>query len=97
MAEKFSKFDPAEWLTTTDAFAVFMNEALATEDVDYLVHAIDVLIRAKGITQVAKQTGLSHGRLSRAFREASDPSIEMTFAVMKALGIQMVPSTVSAG
>jgi len=44
--------------------------------------------RAKGMTQIAKKTGLSREQLYRSFSKDGNPSLKSTFAVMKALGIQ---------
>ena len=59
MAEEFFPYDPAEDLEDDEAIAFFMNEALQVEDPAYLAHAIGVVARAKGMTQIARETGLS--------------------------------------
>lgn len=53
MAEKLTRFDPAEGLTSDEAVAAFMAEALATDDAGYIAHALGVVARAKGMTQIA--------------------------------------------
>ena len=42
-----------------EAIAVFMEEAFKTEDAGYIAHALGVVARAKGMTQIANETGLS--------------------------------------
>jgi probable addiction module antidote protein len=56
MAERLTTFDPAEGLTSDEAIAVFMAEALASEDAGYIAHALDVVARAKVMTQAARDT-----------------------------------------
>ena len=56
MAEKLTRFDPAEGLTSDEAIAVFMEEAFKTEDANYIAHALGVVARAKGMTQIARET-----------------------------------------
>jgi probable addiction module antidote protein len=91
MAEKFTVYDPAEELKSAEDCAFFMTEAFKTEDPAYIAHAIGVVARAKGMTQIAAETGLSREQLYRSFSKNGNPSLKSTFAVMKALGIQMVP------
>jgi probable addiction module antidote protein len=89
MTRKLTTFDPAEGLTSDDAIAAFMDEAFKTEDVGYIAHALGVVARAKGMTQIAKDTGLSREQLYRSFSENGNPTLKTTIAVMKALGIAL--------
>ncbi len=89
MAEKLTTYDPAEDLTSDAAIAAFMAEAFATEDAGYIAHALGVVARAKGMTQIAKETGLSREQLYRSFSENGNPTLKTTIAVMKALGVEL--------
>lgn len=89
MAEKLTSFDPAEGLTSDEAVAAFMAEAFASEDSGYIAHALGVVARAKGMAQIASQTGLSREQLYRSFSENGNPTLKTTIAVMKALGIEL--------
>ncbi|MGN6084033.1 addiction module antidote protein [Trinickia sp.] len=64
MAEKLSTYDPAEDLGSEEALAVFMVEAFETNDAAYIAHALGVVARAKAMTQIATETGLSRERPS---------------------------------
>ncbi len=85
---KTTVFDPAEWLTSDEGIAIFMQEAFKTGDPAYLAHALGVVARAKGMTQIAKKTGLSREQLYRSFSKDGNPSLKNTFAVMRALGVE---------
>jgi probable addiction module antidote protein len=89
MVESLSRYDPAEDLASDEAVAAFMAEAFATEDPGYIAHALGVVARAKGMAQIAKQTGLSREQLYRSFSENGNPTLKTTIAVMKALGIEL--------
>lgn len=89
MVEKLTAYDPAEDLTSDEAIASFMAEAFQTNDAGYIAHALGVVVRAKGITQIAAQTGLSREQLYRSFSENGNPTLKTTLAVMKALGIEL--------
>lgn len=89
MGKKLTIFDPAEDLSSDEAIAVFMEEAFKTSDVGYIAHALGVVARAKGMTQIANQTGLSREQLYRSFSENGNPTLKTTIAVMKVLGVEL--------
>ena len=68
---------------------VLMAEAFASEDAGYIAHALGVVARAKGMAEIAKETGLSREQLYRSFSENGNPTLKTTIAVMKALGIEL--------
>jgi probable addiction module antidote protein len=89
MAEKLTTFDPAEDLANDEAIAIFMAEAFQTSDANYIAHALGVVARAKGMTDIANETGLSREQLYRSFSENGNPTLKTTLAVMNALGIEL--------
>ena len=89
MTEKLTTYDPAEDLATDDAVALFMAQTFETNDAGYIAHALGVVARAKGMAQIAGQTGLSREQLYRSFSENGNPTLKTTLAVMKALGIEL--------
>ena len=88
-AGKLTNYDPAEDLTSDETVAIFMAEAFQTGDVSYIAHALGVVARAKGMTQIAGQTGLSREQLYRSFSAGGNPTLKTTLAVMNALGIKL--------
>lgn len=96
MAKKLTTYDPAEDLTSDKAVALFMAEAFETQDAGYIAHALGVVARAKGMAQIAEQTGLSREQLYRSFSEAGNPTLKSTLAVMRALGIELSAKPQSA-
>jgi probable addiction module antidote protein len=89
MAEKLTTYDPAEDLASDEAISIFMAEAFQTNDTGYIAHALGVVARAKGMAQIAAQTGLSREQLYRSFSVSGNPTLKTTLAVMKALGIEL--------
>jgi probable addiction module antidote protein len=89
VSEKLSIYDPAEDLLSDSGIATYMSEALATNDVGYIAHALGVVARAKGMAQIAKETGLSREQLYRSFSAEGNPTLKTTLAVMHALGITL--------
>ena len=91
--KKLVNYDPAEDLGSDEAIAVFMAEAFQTNDVGYISHALGVVARAKGMAQIATQTGLSREQLYRSFSAQGNPTLKTTLAVMHALGISLTART----
>ncbi len=89
MKKKLKTFDPAEGLNSDEAIAAFMADAFESGDAGYIANALGVVARAKGMAQIAGQTGLSREQLYRSFSERGNPTLKTTIAVMKALGIEL--------
>jgi len=69
IAKRPTWFDPAGYLDSAEAIATFVAEAFETNDAGYIAHAIGIVARAKGMTQITGQTGLSREQLYRSFSE----------------------------
>ena len=89
MIEKLHAYDPADALTSDEAIDVFLTDAFETGDARYIAKALGVVARAKGMTKIARETGLAREQLYRSFSEDGNPTLESTIAVMKAIGFEM--------
>lgn len=89
MVEKLIPYDPAEDLTTDEAIEVFLTDAFETGDAAYIARALGVVARAKGMTKIARETGLAREQLYRSLSENGNPTLETIVAVMKAIGFQI--------
>ena len=89
MKNTLTLYDPAEDLVSDRSMAIFMAEAFETDDAQYISHALGVVARAKGMAQIASQTGLSREQLYRSFSSKGNPTLKTTLAVMRALGIEL--------
>lgn len=89
MIGKLTTYDPVEDLTSDEAIATFITEALETNDTSYIAHSLGVVARAKGMAQIAVQTGLSREQLYRSFSEDGNPTLKTTLAVIKSLGLDL--------
>lgn len=88
MAE-LTTFDPAEMLTSDDAIAAFVSDAFETEDAGYIAHALGIVAKAKGMAQLAAETGLSREQLYRSLGDNGNPTLRTLLSVTKALGISL--------
>jgi probable addiction module antidote protein len=89
MAEELYDYDPADALKSDEAIDVFLADAFETGDARYIAKALGLVARAKGMTKIARATGLAREQLYRSLSEDGNPTLETTLAVMKAIGFQM--------
>lgn len=87
--EAIYDYDPAAALDGPEAIAIFMADAFETGNAKYIAKAMGVVARAKGMTELARETGLSREQLYRSFSEDGNPTLKTMLAVMRALGIDM--------
>lgn len=88
---KFSRFDVADYLENEEDMAAYLAACLeeAGDDPAFIAAALGDIARAKGMVQLAKDTGFTRDGLYKALRAEGNPSFEMVLKVMKALGIQL--------
>jgi len=89
MSKTLSKFDAAATLRDSEAIAEYMAAAFETQDPSYVSHALGVVARAKGMSEIARVSGLSREHLYRSFSEEGNPTLKSILAVMEALGVQL--------
>ena len=89
MAEAFTEFDPAEYLSSQEAITEFVADALQSGDAAYIAKAMGIVARAKGMTELANETGLSREQLYRSFSEKGNPTLKTMLAVLKVLGVDL--------
>ena len=82
-------YDPTSALDSSEAIELFMADAFETGNSAYIAKALGVVARAKGMTQIANETGLSREQLYRSFSEQGNPTLKTTLVVMQALGLDM--------
>lgn len=69
---------------------MYLSEALETGDADYICHALDTIARAKGMTKVAKETGLGRESLYKAFGGNAKPEFDTVRKVIRSFGLKLV-------
>jgi len=83
---KTTKFDPAEHLKSPEVQAELISEAFGTGDPKFIAHVIGTVARARGMTDVARDSGVSREALYRALSEKGDPRLSTVTNVLSALG-----------
>jgi probable addiction module antidote protein len=83
-------FDPALYLTNDEEIAAYLTAVLEDNDPALLAAALGDIARARGMTQVAKESGITREALYKALRPGSEPRFETISRVCAALGVRLV-------
>ncbi len=89
MAVETFPFEPESYFQTKESQKRLVAEALESGDTAWLTHAIGIVARARGIAEVAKETGLSRQALYAAFGPKGNPTIGTVMKVLGALGLTL--------
>ena len=87
MTLKTTRFYPDAYLDGPEAYAAFLEDAFESGDAGVIADALGVIGRAKGMTQLAEETGLSRATLYKAFSDDGNPSLSTLLKVASALGL----------
>jgi probable addiction module antidote protein len=84
-------YDLAEQLRTPEEMAAYLDAWLAEapDDAAGIARALGDIARAKGMSQVARDTGLSRESLYKALSETGNPSFATVLKVARALGLRL--------
>lgn len=97
MAIKTTPFDAAEYLDSDEAIAAYLDEALESADPAHIAHALGVVARAKGMTEIARGAGVSREHLYRALKETGNPELATVVRVLQALGLRLSTQPITKG
>jgi probable addiction module antidote protein len=88
---KLKKWDSAEHLKTDEDIVQYLEACLeeAGDDAAFIAKALGTIARAKGMTQLANETGLGRESLYKALSGEGNPSFATILKVMTALGIKL--------
>jgi len=91
MSEKFTRYDTAEYLKTDADMAAYLDACLeeAGDDPAFIAHALGVIARARGMSQLARDTGLARENLYKALSMDGNPEFGTILKVIKALGLKL--------
>ena len=82
-------FDSAKYLETEEDIAFYLQAVLEENDPALFAHALGQVARAKGMTQLARETGLAREALYRALSAEGNPELATVMKVVKALGLHL--------
>ena len=93
---RFTPFDVADYLDDEETIAAYLTAALDDPDPDALLVAVKTVARARGMTQLAKDTGLGRESLYKALSPGSKPRYETVMKVIRALGVKLQAGAIQA-
>ncbi|MAY70315.1 MAG: putative addiction module antidote protein [Halomonas sp.] len=83
------KWDVVDHLQTEEDMALYLEACLEEGDPALVVAALGDIARARGMTQLARDTGLTREGLYKALSADGNPSFATVMKVMKALGFTL--------
>ena len=91
MAEKFTPYDSADYLTSLDDIAYYLEAALdeAGDDSAFITRAIGVIARSQNFRELARKVGMSRDCLYKALSNNGNPSFANIFKVARVLGLKL--------
>ena len=92
-SRKLLPLDAARYLTDDDAVSEYMNAVLETGNSDHLLLALGDIARARGMAQVARDTGLGRESLYKALAPGAKPRFDTVLKVARALGVKLTAQT----
>jgi probable addiction module antidote protein len=82
-------FDAADYLGDGEAVAEFLSAALEDGDPDIFLQAIRTAARARGMSQLARDTGLGRESLYKALAPGAKPRYDTMLKLVQALGVRL--------
>ena len=79
-------FDPANYLETEEHILYFLEAAMEGNDPKHIASALGDVARSKGMTEIARKTGLGRQALYTALSADGNPTLETLTSVLRALG-----------
>jgi probable addiction module antidote protein len=86
---KTKPFDPAEYLDDSESIAAYLSDALESEDPAFVADALGVAARARGMSEIAREAGVSRESLYRSLSTDGNPEFATVLRVLRALGLQL--------
>ena len=86
---RFTPFDAADYLDDEETIAAYLSAVLEDDDPDLFLVAIKDVARARGMTQLAKDTGMGRESLYKALAPGAKPRYDTILKVVKALGVTL--------
>ena len=86
---KVRPFDGSRYLNTDGRIAAVLDEALSSGDPTFFAVTLGEIARARGMTQLARETGLAREALYRALSAEGNPEMATVMKVVQALGFQL--------
>ncbi len=88
-ASKTIPWDATDYLKTPEDIADYLAAAFETGEAEDVTQALSTIARARGITEIAKSTGMARGTLYKAIGDDANPTLATLLSVINALGMTL--------
>ncbi len=85
----FAKFDAADYLDSEETIAEFLTAALEDENPEVFLAAISAVAKARGMSAIARSTGLGRESLYKALAPGAKPRYDTILKVLHGLGVKL--------
>jgi len=82
-------WDSADYLTTPEARAAYLEAVLCEGDANLIAYAIGQIAKSQGMTQVAQKTGVTREALYKSLRVGGDPRLTTLRGALNAMGLRL--------
>jgi probable addiction module antidote protein len=93
MALKTTPYDSAEFLDSEDEVEEYVAAAFETEDPAFIAQCLGTVARARNISQLSRDIGMSRPALYKALSGEGNPEFATIMKVLRGLGIKLTPKT----
>jgi len=89
--EQFAHYDTADYLKTEEDIAAYLEAVMeeAADDPVYVARALGVVARARNMSALAREVGMSRVGLNKALSGEGNPTLATVMKVAKALGLKL--------
>ena len=89
--EQFARYDSADYLKTEEDVAAYLEAVMEEggDDPAYVARALGVVARARNMTALAQEVGMSRVGLNKALSGEGNPTLSTVLKVAKALGLKV--------
>ena len=95
MTLKTMPFDAAKYLDSDETIAAYLTEAFRDGDPALIAAAIGDVARARGMSQLAKETGITREALYQSFSPSGNPTLATMSKVLGAIGMEIAITPVA--
>lgn len=92
---KTSKFDAVQYLDSEEMISEYLTAAMEDDNPDVFLAALSDVAKARGIAQLAHDTGLGRESLYKTLSPGAKPRFDTIMKITKALGVPLVVKTES--
>ena len=97
MTIEIRPYDAAEYLDTDQAIGAYLAAAFEEGDPALIRVALGTVARAKGMTQLAREIGMTREGLYKALSEVGNPGFDVVAKLLRAFGLQLEVRPIGAG